>query len=147
MVNVLDPLSVSSSECPSVCGTAMTTATPPPEDQTKSVTLFSDDHDHMCSESFLRETLSWSLFFCSWGVFQARISVFKVFQDTWHSNQEILVHTGILPCLVKWPHWYLVPISFTSHSRCWPFLGLLKVKGIWGNAGSSGLVTGVHLVF
>ena len=26
--------------------------------------------------------------------------VFEVFQDTWHSHKEILVHTGTLPCLV-----------------------------------------------
>ena len=26
--------------------------------------------------------------------------VFEVFQDTWRSNKEILVHTGMLPCLV-----------------------------------------------
>ena len=40
--------------------------------------------------------------------------VFEVFQDTWRSNGEILVHTGMLPC-----HSDLVLISFWMLTMPW----------------------------
>ena len=43
--------------------------------------------------------------------------VFEVFQDTWRSDKEILVHTGMLPCLVpSWPQTMQIRISFRSRS-------------------------------
>ena len=41
--------------------------------------------------------------------------VFEVLQDIWHCNQEIIVYTEMLPCLVpSWPQIMQICISFPS---------------------------------
>ena len=43
--------------------------------------------------------------------------VFEVFPDTWRSNKDILVHLGMLPCLLPWwPRNMQISISFQSRS-------------------------------
>ena len=42
--------------------------------------------------------------------------MFEVFQDNWRSNEEILVYTGVLSCLVpSWAQNMQTRISFRSH--------------------------------
>ena len=47
------------------------------------------------------------------GVCRFWLKIFAVFQDTWHSNKEILAYAGVLPRLVPW--WPQI-CKFVSHS-------------------------------